>query len=304
MAIKEVQLDLPDSYLLTEIPYAFSGIDIKLCALVSCNEQSSHAQPRLIVDEGNLSLSLSEQPTILFDNKTVSQGIIALIQVFITTNLCILQSYDLNKTSTVGLFNALALERIFLNMSVRYESMLAKFRPCKPGSAFLEQNLITLLSHEFLSMFPDGIAFSEVPFQNKDSIWGYRIDGYLANDWVAYFVEAKGDLLIDDLMNGINGDLDRIHEKKLKESFAIMANNGLDEKGREDRTYHLPSSKKGIIIANTWDIKTKDAWLNKTLLKTKYVNNLAVKAYSVGKYGYNKKHELFILTGVTTHNIW
>jgi hypothetical protein len=201
-------------------------------------------------------------------------------------------------------------KQIFTNVAARYEAMLKKFRPCKPGSSLLEQNLITILSHEFLTAYPDGIAFSEIPFKKdkkdeENDKWSSRIDGYLATEEIAYLVEAKGDLRKDDFFNAINFDLERICSTNLEESFKNMAMNTSGTKNNGDRNYEIPADIRGLIIANTWDKRTKDEWLEKTFFQTSQ-NEVQLKAhvFSAGKYGEDKKHELFILIGVTTKNVW
>lgn len=183
------------------------------------------------------------------------------------------------------------------NTVENYKRMLNQFRPCKPGKEFLEQNLITLLSHEFLKLNPTGVAFSEIPFitPNSDGQWGSRLDAYLANDSDGYLVEAKGSQPKEDLFYLIEKDLERIMSEKLQSSFNIMANS-------ENRKYSIPHNVTGLIIADCWYASHAEAWdCNHTLTKHfPLISSINTKSYKVGEFG---KYSYFILAG-QTKAIW
>lgn len=127
--------------------------------------------------------------------------------------------------------------------------MLQIFRPCKPGSEFLEQNLITIFSHEFLNKFGDSACvFSEIPFMGSknDNKWQARLDGFFIEGDNGYFLEAKGSNSKEKLFQSIDNDLKRIHSIELLESF----NNMVDQ-----RRHVLPTKLYGLVIADSWQHK-------------------------------------------------
>lgn len=170
------------------------------------------------------------------------------------------------------------------NVAERYGRSLAQFRPCKPGGEYLEQNLITLLSHEFMFMFKDDtscIAYSEIPFKYAGS--SKRVDGYLANSQVAYVVEAKSSRSKKRLIDNIKSDLDRIESPDLQTSFIEMAS-------RED-TYQFPKDVSGIIIADFWSLKGKTPWFTSSedfeaSLQPYTVSAVREKIGTFGRYDY------------------
>ncbi len=185
------------------------------------------------------------------------------------------------------------VETLVNNTAENYSRMLKTFRPCKPGSEFLEQNLITLLSIEFIKIFPDGIAFSEIPFMTPkgNKQWGSRLDAYLANDKNGYLVEAKGSQSKDELFQQIEEDLDRIKSPELKASFAKMATFG-------DRNYVIPEKITGLIIADCWYSSHADQWGMNHLLNDRFPNisKLSTKSFKVGEFG---DFPYYILVGQT-----
>ena len=154
------------------------------------------------------------------------------------------------------------LDRICADMVDNYNRMLGAFRPCKPGGEFLEQNLITLFSHEFLKSFPDGLAFTEVPFQKGDNTgsdyWSARLDGYFATASFGVFLEAKGSSNGEQFFEAIEADLVRIQSEGLKKSFEEMAARGRGV---------LPASLYGIVIADCWQKSQAEKWSKKVFNK-------------------------------------
>lgn len=185
------------------------------------------------------------------------------------------------------------IRKLAENTKNTYSEMLKKFRPCKPGSEFLEQNLITLLSSEFLKMFPKGIAFSEVPFitGNEKNQWGSRLDAYLANETDGYLVEAKGSQSKELLFQLIEDDLKRINSEDLEVSFNQMATDG-------DRNYAIPDTVRGLIIADCWSSATIEQWGKNELLEDRFphISKLSTESFEVGEFGGFTYH---ILVGQT-----
>lgn len=183
------------------------------------------------------------------------------------------------------------LVALLKNTATTYARMLKKFRPCKPGGEFLEQNLVTLLSHEFLMMHRDGIAFTEVPFISyvEQEHWTSRIDAYLATDATGYLVEAKGSLNWQSLCEAIEMDLKRLSSSELRKSFDKMATGG-------GRCFSLPDTMTGVIIADCWSSAAAKNWLDNNLLSERYpaVSRLSTRVFSVGKFN---SYEYFILAG-------
>jgi hypothetical protein len=185
------------------------------------------------------------------------------------------------------------IDLLIRNTVANYSKMLSQFRPCRPGSEFLEQNLITLLSHEFLKLNPDGIAYSEVPFitPNGNGQWGSRLDAYLANEIEGLLVEAKGSQSKDELFQLIENDLERITSSELKDSFVQMATKG-------DRSYEIPNKVTGLVIADCWYSSHAKQWdMNKSLTNIfPSISKISTKSYKVGEYG---KFSYFVLAGQT-----
>ena len=187
------------------------------------------------------------------------------------------------------------VDTLIKNTVENYSRMLSNFRPCKPGSEFLEQNLITLLSHEFLKQNPTGIAYSELPFitPDGDGQWGSQLDAYLANNAEGFLVEAKGSQSKDELFKLIEKDLKRISSNALKNSFGEMATSG-----DRDRCYSIPSKISGLIIADCWYESHAEQWDMNQLLSSRFplISKLSTKSYKVGEFG---NFSYFILAGQT-----
>ena len=183
------------------------------------------------------------------------------------------------------------LVALLQNTATTYARMLKKFRPCKPGGEFLEQNLVTLLSHEFLMMNREGIAFTEVPFLSSidSEHWKARIDAYLATDEMGYLVEAKGSQNWQSMCEAIEVDLKRLSSPELRMSFDKMATGG-------SRDFSLPPNMTGVIIADCWSPVSAKQWLDNRLLSEDYpaVSRLITRVFNVGKFN---SYEYFILAG-------
>lgn len=139
------------------------------------------------------------------------------------------------------------------NVAEHYGKMLTKFRPSKPGSEYLEQNLITLFGHQYLLARPEGAFFSEVPFENKnpEKGWSNRLDAFAFCGDMGYLIEAKG--IGEDPANiaKVIADLDRLNSKGLHKSLDIMF---------EQRNHSKPSQIKKIVLADCWSKKIADNW--------------------------------------------
>lgn len=187
------------------------------------------------------------------------------------------------------------------NVVERYRKSLFHFRPCKPGSELLEQNLITLLSHEFMVMFNDDdrcVAYSEIPFKSEKQPdkWSNRLDGFLANKDMAFVVEAKSTKHKDDLIIDIKADLKRIHSDELKDSFREMASS-------EGRTYQIPSSVHGLVIADFWCLSASQPWFTASEFEARLFPEYRIKAMieKVGTYG---RYDYFLLVAQTNALAW
>lgn len=198
-----------------------------------------------------------------------------------------------------------AIDLLINNTTASYSKMLGRFRPCRPGSEFLEQNLITLLSHEFLMLNPDGLAYSEIPFitPNGNGQWGSRLDAYLANDSEGLLVEAKGSQSKDELFQRIEHDLERIKSRELKDSFMTMAMTPKEDRNyeipnREYRNYTIPNKITGLIIADCWFSSHAEQWDMNGSLATRFplISEISTKSYKVGVYG---GYSYFVLVGQT-----
>jgi hypothetical protein len=177
-------------------------------------------------------------------------------------------------------------ELLFEKTTDRYKNILNRFKPCKPctpgkndGREFLEQNLITLLSHEFLSANPDGIVCSEIPVLNDKGHWSGRIDGYLANDDVGLLVEAKGSMDKNPeggIFKAIEDDILRLLSPKVEKAFKSMSSTG-------DRSYDLPPTIKILIIAETYFEDEAYQWNNNHQLTDRFSNigRLSTKVYPI-----------------------
>lgn len=194
-------------------------------------------------------------------------------------------------------------------VAVRYGKSLSQFRPCKPGSEVLEQNLITLLSHEFMVMFNDDercVAYSEIPFKSKKhpDKWSNRLDGFLANSEMAFLVEAKSTASKSDLLRGICNDLLRIHSKELEVSFKKMSLHG-------DRQYVLPPVISGLIIAGYW-VKThsKPWFISESDFEMQLAHQLpeytvTSKINPIGTYGIDgETWDFYVVVAQTTNLNW
>lgn len=193
------------------------------------------------------------------------------------------------------------IQSIFENTGKTYQRMLTNFRPCKPGSEFLEQNLITLFSHEFLKVFAgDACAYSEIPFMKKDqekddNAWQARLDGFLIAGDSGFLLEAKGSRSLDYLFASIDGDIDRISSRELRLSFHAMA----DERGTA-----LPENMYGLIIADCWQHESRAhattpdlLWVSSALPeKYKYLNEIHRWAMPLSNYD---GHQHYLLGGWT-----
>ena len=180
------------------------------------------------------------------------------------------------------------LESLLKGTAQRYMRMLTRFRPCKPGGEFLEQNLITLFAHEFLSQFPDGVAYTEIPFMQdkEDGYWRSRLDGYFATEEFGIFLEAKGSLNSENLFKGIDDDLGRIKSTTLFRSFDIMKRDG-----------ELPPKFFGVILADSWQKKQADKWVSKVFdEKFENIEEIETRVF-IGNSFTNYQH--YILFGWT-----
>lgn len=188
------------------------------------------------------------------------------------------------------------VEELARNVARKYGEMLLHFRPCRPGSEFLEQNLVNLLSNAFLEKFDCGLAYAEIPFQSAKGKWDCRLDAFLANEESAYLVEAKGLGENPNRLGLVEQDLERAHSQLLRESFGEMA-------GGNGRNYTMPPNVSGIVIADCWCAAIADQWRNNRDLRGTYpriaaLSTLALKAGAFGSFDY------FILVGQTAPLDW
>jgi hypothetical protein len=172
-----------------------------------------------------------------------------------------------------------------------YARMLKLFSPCKPGSEFLEQNIITLFAHEFLMKWPNGAAFSEVPFISdieKDH-WFSRLDSFLLNDEIGYAIEVKGSQSKDELFKLIEEDLIRLKSEELKISFHKMATGGV-------RDHHLPKKIIGLVLADFWYDNQAEKWINNNteFAKELHISKIDTMKVKIGDFG---KYQYFLLAG-------
>lgn len=189
------------------------------------------------------------------------------------------------------------VEQLISAVATQYGGMLQRFRPCKPGSEFLEQNLVTLLIREFLNKFgDDGIAYTELPFQSAQDLWDLRMDAFLANADSAYLVEAKGLGENANNLQWIESDLARIESCHLRESIHTMAT-------APGRRYTIPARVFGIIIADCWHRDVANQWSDNHLLQQRFprISRLSTRSIKVGSFG---KYEYFILAGQTPYLDW
>jgi hypothetical protein len=133
-----------------------------------------------------------------------------------------------------------------------YQKMLTRFRPCKPGGEYLEQNLITHLCHTFLKFNQSASAFTEVPLQASDGKWKLRFDALLLIEDEAYVVEAKKSSSFPNLCRELNSDVKKLKDSKLRYSLDQMA------KG-PNRDFINPSKVSVLLVADHW-AKTKSAY--------------------------------------------
>lgn len=180
------------------------------------------------------------------------------------------------------------LYKIIKRAGERYINMLNKFKPCRAGKEYLEQNLITLIASEFLSQHPiNGIAYTEIPFMNESRQWRNRLDCFLANENSAYFLEAKKSDSFPALCKKLNDDLIRIQKENFKDSFLSMAKD-------KDRDYEFPESASGVVVSDFWS-KSKDAhkkWdsldtLKKVPNELHNINRVSISFGKIGDYYYS-----------------
>lgn len=176
-----------------------------------------------------------------------------------------------------------------------YRAMLEKFRPCKPGSEFLEQNLITLFAHEYLKKFPDGAFFSEVPFRSdlKGKDWELRLDAFAFTSQTAYAIEAKGSKSKSKLFEEIGKDLKRLTSPALISSLREMF---------EAREHILPNIIKGVVLADCWSESTAEIWRLKSSEFSAFIDPSTINTSSIyiGKYG---GYKYFLLVGQLIESI-
>jgi hypothetical protein len=184
------------------------------------------------------------------------------------------------------------LKSIIENCANNYKRMLKSFRPCRPGGEFLEQNIITLVAHEFLQAFPDGFAFSEIPFVkdtkniNKSSGWPCRLDLFLYNSEIGYAIEVKGSKRRGEFFSAIEKDVERLISEELISSLESMAT----ARGSE-----LPKTIKGVILADCWYKDESDKWEFKNDLgEGLYIEKLDTMRVVIGEFG---NYEYSLLAG-------
>jgi len=192
------------------------------------------------------------------------------------------------------------LYEIVKSAGQRYIKMLEKFKPCRVGKEYLEQNLITLIASEFLAQNPkNGIAYTEIPFMNKSGHWRNRLDCFLANENAAFFLEAKKSDSFPALCRKLDSDLSRIQEGNLQDSFMNMAKDK-----DKDRNYEFPENVSAVVVSDFW-AKSKDAhkkWESLDTLKEELtllskINRVSIPFGKIGEYHY------FIFLG-QRKNIW
>ena len=142
---------------------------------------------------------------------------------------------------------------------VHYQKMLTRFKPCKPGGEYLEQNLITHLCHTFLMSDQSAVAFTEVPLQANDGKWKLRFDALLLSDDEAYVVEAKKSSSFPNLCRELNSDVNKLKNANLRFSLDQMT------KG-PNRSFKEISKVSVLLVADHW-AKTKAAYNKLSNLK-------------------------------------
>lgn len=193
------------------------------------------------------------------------------------------------------------IEEIVSITAKRYENMLSKFRPTKPGGEYLEQNLITNFAIAFSQKFPNANIYTEIPFKCYKNQWKCRLDLYIENEDVGYIIEVKGSQAKDTLFELIEEDIKRIKSKELIESFKNMS---------EQASSTLPKKMIGLILADCWGgiNKTENIQLERwkgyyNYLNQDFENIHKLKAIFYKQINLNSKYPYHIIGGVVSYNL-
>lgn len=185
------------------------------------------------------------------------------------------------------------IEEVFRETGVTYQRVLDRFRPCRPGGEFLEQNLITLFCHEFLNYFGSkACAYTEIPFMGGagGNGWQARLDGFLIEGENGYVLEAKGSLSADSLFSAINADVNRINSRNLGKSLSEMF------RGNPE-----PMNMYGLVIADCWRHEKKlddgaqfDRWVSDDIVgEYPHLGKLNRRVMPLGVYDGYRHHLLY-----------
>ncbi|NMH65937.1 hypothetical protein [Shewanella salipaludis] len=182
---------------------------------------------------------------------------------------------------------------IATKVAEHYGKMLTKFRPARPGSEYLEQNLITLFGHQYLLARPDGAFFSEVPFMGKNSErgWPNRLDAFAFCGDTGYLIEAKGIGENPANIAKVVADLERLNSPQLQDSLDIMF---------KDRSHVQPNQIKKLVLADCWKKEIADSWQDPSgkLIEDAAKVEIALSTKSIHIGTFNKYHYYLLIAQV------
>ncbi|MBK5275085.1 MAG: hypothetical protein JJE30_08540 [Desulfuromonadales bacterium] len=139
---------------------------------------------------------------------------------------------------------------ILQNAKIRFENWLSRYEPWHGDNCITERNLTFQFATAFLGLYPNGLAFMEVPFATtSDGHCRYHLDAYFHTNEFDLLLECKRvygqthiQSVVDDIRRMVDGHLVR----QIKERH-------VDKDKKPNRTY-------GVVLAEAWDQKTADWW--------------------------------------------
>jgi hypothetical protein len=137
--------------------------------------------------------------------------------------------------------------RILEHAGGRFSLWLRQYEAWHGNNGITERNLSFQVAISFLSQFPDGVAFMEVPFATADARrTDKHLDAYLFSSALALLLESKV-VWEPRHFDSVSDDIDRMTPALLQQLHA-----------RHSAT--PPLRTHGLVIAETWNSDIADRW--------------------------------------------
>jgi len=143
--------------------------------------------------------------------------------------------------------------KILQNAQARFADWLSRYEPWHGNNCITERNLTFQFATALLSLYPNALAFMEVPFATTtDGHCRYHLDAYFHTIEFDLLLECKrvyGQTHIQSVVDDIRRIEDGLLVRQIKERH-------VDKDKKPNRTH-------GVVLAEAWDQKTADWWRDK-----------------------------------------